>query len=147
LIYYGNQKQLEYDFVVSPGKDPSQIRLAFEGADKISVNSQDELVLNVADEEVVQQKPFIYQEVDGVRKEVQGGYVLEGNKVGFQLASYDTSKPLVIDPVLSYSSYVGGSGDDVAYTSYAFSAGEVFIAGDTTSANYPTTAGAYRTTA
>ncbi len=110
LVYYGNQRQLEYDFVVHPGTDPDIIALSFEGADQLKVDAQGELVLHTRGGEIRQRKPLIYQEVDGVRHEVAGSYKLKDrNTVGFQLADYDASRPLVIDPVLVYSTFLGGS--------------------------------------
>ncbi|HET6853403.1 MAG TPA: hypothetical protein VFH46_13965, partial [Pyrinomonadaceae bacterium] len=90
LVYYGNQRQLEYDFIVRPGTDPDVIALSFEGADQLEVDAEGELVLHAAGGCIRQRKPMIYQEVDGVRREVAGSYKLKnGNTVGFQLASYD----------------------------------------------------------
>lgn len=76
LIYYGNQRQLEYDFVVAPGADPNTIRLAFEGADKLEVDAEGNLILHVAGGDVIQRAPNIYQEIDGTRQKVDGGYIL-----------------------------------------------------------------------
>ena len=74
LAYYGNQRQLEYDFTVAPDADPGVIAIHFDGADKISVNPAGELVLNLGDSEIRQPKPVIYQTVNGARKEISGGY-------------------------------------------------------------------------
>jgi hypothetical protein len=78
LTYYGNQRQLEYDFVIQAGKDPRQIALGFEGADRVRVDDRGDLVLNVAGREVRQQKPFAYQEVSGEKREIASRYVLVG---------------------------------------------------------------------
>src|SRR5258706_11735764 len=104
LVYYGNQRQLEYDFVVAPGADPNKIVLGFKGADKLEIDAQGDLVLHAAGGDIRQRKPVIYQEIDGVRQEVAGRYVRKGaNRVAFHVAAYDTCRPLVIDPVvLSY---------------------------------------------
>src|SRR2546428_12673521 len=111
LIYYGTQRQLEYDFVVRPGADPSLIALGFQGADKLEVDAQGDLVLHTSAGAIRQRKPVIYQEVEGVRREIHGGYVLKDpHQIGFQIAAYDRSRPLVIDPVLFYSTYLVGSG-------------------------------------
>src|SRR5436190_961958 len=92
LVYYGNQRQLEYDLVVAPGADPEKIALGFKGADKLEIDAQGELVLHAAGGAIRQHKPVIYQEMDGVRTEIEGGYVLKGAKrVGFQVAAYDRS--------------------------------------------------------
>ncbi len=147
LIYYGNQRQLEYDFVVAPHVDPSVIKLKFEGASKLEVNREGDLVLHVAGEELRQLKPIIYQEMDGVRQMVAGSYVLKGkDEIGFQLGSYDRTRPLVIDPVLSYSTYLGGNFFDQGYAIAVDSSGNAYVAGTTASVDFPTTAGAYQTT-
>jgi hypothetical protein len=113
LVYYGNQRKLEHDFIVAPGADPGAISLRLEGAKKVSLDSHGDLVLKTQNGEVRFQKPVVYQEVDGVRQELSGGYILKGkNRVGFEVAAYDVMKPLVIDPTLVYSTYIGGSGDD-----------------------------------
>ena len=113
LVYYGNQGQLEYDFVVAPGADPGLVTLAFEGAREIHIDARGELVLGVEGGEVRQHKPVVYQEVAGVKQEVAGRYVMKGTRqVGFRVAAYDPSRPLIIDPVLVYSTYLGGSGGE-----------------------------------
>ena len=151
LVYYGNQRQLEYDFVVSPGIDPDIIALNFEGADQMKVDAQGELVLQTAGGEIRQRKPFIYQEVDGVRHEVAGSYKLKDrNTVGFQLADYDTSRPLVIDPVLVYSTFIGGSTDDIGWDIAVDPSGNAYVMGHTQQltlpSDFPTTVGAFDTT-
>ncbi|MGB7924147.1 MAG: SBBP repeat-containing protein [Pyrinomonadaceae bacterium] len=147
LIYYGNQRQLEYDFVVAPRVDPGVIKLKFEGASNLEVNQEGDLVLRIAGEELRQLKPVIYQEMDGARQMVAGNYVIKGrNQVGFELGAYDRSRPLVIDPVLSYSTYLGGNYFDQGYAITVDSAGNAYVAGTTASVDFPTTAGAYQTT-
>ena len=111
LVYYGNQRQLEYDFVLAPGADPSTITLAFQGVDSLEVDAQGTLVLHTPGGIIHQRKPRIYQEVEGVRQEIPGGYVLKNtDQVGVHVAAYDATRPLVIDPVLTYSTYLGGTG-------------------------------------
>src|SRR5207247_7788629 len=104
LVYYGSQRQLEYDFVLAPGTDPKKIVLGFEGAKKIQIDAQGDLVLHAPGGAIRQHKPVVYQEIDGTRQEIAGSYVLRGaSRVGFQVAAYDRSRPLIIDPVvLSY---------------------------------------------
>ncbi len=148
LVYYGSQQQLEFDFVVAPGADPRAIRLAFEGAEEIRLDAAGDLVLHVASSRdgVRLRKPFIYQEIDGARKAIPGRYVLTGkDQVGFQVAAYDTGKALVIDPVLSYSTYLGGTGADTAHDIAIDAAGNVYAAGSTHSLDFPTTTGAFQT--
>ncbi|HEV2799592.1 MAG TPA: SBBP repeat-containing protein [Pyrinomonadaceae bacterium] len=148
VVYYGNQRQLEYDFVVAPGANPSQIRLSFAGARHLRVDANGDLVMRAGTGELRQLKPVIYQEVDGVRRLVTGGYVLKGrNQVEFLLGSYDRSKTLVIDPVLSYSTYVGGSAADYSEAIAIDATGHAYISGYTRSIDFPTTAGALKTKA
>ena len=112
LVYYGNQQQLEYDFVVAPGADPGSIRFDVQGADSVSLDDQGNLVLATASGDVLEHAPVLYQEVGGTRQAVAGQFVLLGqDEVGFQVGAYDASLPLTIDPVLSYSTYLGGSDD------------------------------------
>jgi photosystem II stability/assembly factor-like uncharacterized protein len=108
LLFYGNQRQLEYDFLVSPGAPTDQIRLAFSGATKLALDAQGDLVLTLPGGGTVRQpKPVLYQEVAGERREVSGGYVLQGkNQIGFRVGEYDHTLPLVIDPILVYSTYL-----------------------------------------
>src|SRR5437867_3283792 len=137
LVYYGNQRQLEYDFVVAPGADPERIVLGFRGVERLEIAAQGELVLHAAGGAIRQRKPVIYQEIDGVRREIEGGYVLKGaNRVGFQLAAYNQSRPLVIDPVLSYSTYLGGSGGEQGLGIAVDTAGAAYVTGQTTSADF-----------
>lgn len=139
LLYYGNQQQLEYDFVVKPGADPAKINLAFNGADQLNLDSQGDLLLHTATGSVRQHKPIIYQEINGIRQAITGSYVLQGpERVGFRLGAYDPSHTVVIDPVLAYSTYLGGSMDDVANAIAVDSAGNVYVTGDTTSMDFPT---------
>lgn len=131
LIYYGNEGRLEYDFVVSPQADADNIVLRFSGADQIHVNTEGDLIFALGSEKIRQPKPFVYQDVDGMRKPVTGSYVLSGfGTVTFQLGDYDRRLPLVIDPVLSYASYFGGSGADLAWDVAVDAEGFVYMAGE-----------------
>jgi hypothetical protein len=146
LVYYGNNGQLEYDFLVSPGVDPSDITLNFAGADGVDINGQGDLVLHTAAGDVVQQKPFTYQEIGAARHEVASRYVLDGAQVRFEVGGYDATQPLVIDPlVLGYSTYLGGSGDDRGFARAVDSNGNAYVSGYTLSPNFPTTVGAFDT--
>ena len=145
LTYYGNQRQLEYDFTVAPGADPGVIAIRFDGADKISISPAGELVLNLGDSEIRQPKPVIYQTANGARQEISGGYkILDAHTVAFAVGDYDHSLPLVIDPILSYSTYFGGAADDIAWNVAVDTNGFVYVAGETLSANLAT-AGAFQT--
>jgi len=142
LSYYGRQGRLEYDFVVRPGADPDAIVLRFAGARRVNLTSGGDLLLGVGAGELRLQKPHVYQELGGARRDVRGGYVqLPGRAIGFGLGSYDPSRPLVIDPVLSYSTYLGGTGDDQANLIALDSASNAYITGRTASTDFPTTAG------
>src|SRR5262249_42745719 len=113
LVYYGNGRQLEYDFAVAPGADPGVIELDFEGVGAIEVEAGGDLVFRTGGGELRLRRPVIYQEVNGVQQPVAGGYVSKGaRRVGFQVAAYDRTKPLTIDPVLVYSTYLGGLDED-----------------------------------
>lgn len=139
VIYYGNQKQLEYDFVVAPQSDAGDIRLEFEGADQVEVDAAGDLLLGVGGSVIRQPKPFVYQEVAGVRREVRGSYALdEDGRVRFALGEYDARLPLVIDPVLVYSTYLGGNGSDAGNDIAVDSAGNAYVCGETFSTNFPT---------
>ena len=140
LVYYGNQRQLEYDLIVTPGANPEAVQLAFEGEDSLEIDAQGDLVLHSADRQVRLQKPLVYQQVDGVRREISGAYVLNGRRqVGFEVAAYDASKPLIIDPVLRYSTYLGGSTLDLGSSIAVDPAGNAYVTGGTdSSVNFPT---------
>ena len=146
LVYYGNPRQLEYDFVVAPGADPKQIVLRFAGTERLEIDELGDLVLVAAGATVRQRQPLIYQEVDGVRRAVAGSYVLKGrDRVGFEVAAYDVGKPLVIDPVLLIdSTYLGGTGNDGAGAITVDSRGDAYVTGSTSSIDFPTTAGAFQ---
>jgi uncharacterized protein (TIGR03437 family) len=151
LVFYGNQRQLEYDFVVAPGADPSRIAWRIEGA-RASVDAEGNLVLSASNGPASFKKPVLYQ-MDGDRKtSVEGSFAVAGNQVRFRLGSYDHSKTLIIDPVLSYASYLAGSSTDniglatgpgnlQVGTSQGLavdSAGSVYVTGYTYSIDFPT---------
>ncbi|MCG3111300.1 MAG: SBBP repeat-containing protein [Candidatus Manganitrophus sp. SB1] len=139
LVYYGNQRQLEYDFIVDPGIDPKKIELRFEGADGMEIDPQGNLVLTVQGEKIRMHKPVIYQEQAGQRRFIPGHYLLKGKgKVGFHVAAYDRTKPLIIDPVLSYATFLGGSDHDRGNGIAVDSSGNAYITGSTRSLDFPT---------
>ncbi len=140
LKYYGNGTQMEYDFIVSPGADPSQVSIQYEGAESIAVNANGELVVETKWGEVVENHPVIYQIDNDSRFEVEGEYILTGaNSFGFTLSSdYDPTLPLVIDPVLEYSTYLGGvDGEEYGYGIAVDSYGAAYVTGDVWSSDFP----------
>jgi uncharacterized protein (TIGR03437 family) len=142
LVYYGSQRKLEYDFVVSPGANPADIDLEFDGAERLSLNAAGDLVIDGPAGRVCEHRPVIYQENGSLRTPIDGGYVVEpGNRARFRLAAYDHRRKLVIDPKLSYSTYIGGSGDDGIFEIAVDSTGYTYIGGVTGSADFPVHAG------
>jgi hypothetical protein len=143
LVYYGSHRQLEYDFAISPGADPSRIQFEIKGAQQIQIDAQGDLVLETASGELHFKCPVVYQESayqesDTQRVPVQGAYVMnDSTHIAFRLAPYDSTKPLVIDPVLVYSTYLGGSGNDQPTGIAVDSTGSVYVAGYTDSTNFP----------
>ena len=145
LIFYGNQRQLEYDFVVAPGADPRAIRLRFAGAKRLRVDEQGDLLLATAAGVVRQRKPIVYQETNGERREVEGRYVIDRrNQVRLALGAYDASQPLIIDPVIAYSTLLGGGREERAKGIAVDAAGNVYVAGYTASSDFNITPGAFR---
>ena len=149
LVYYGNQEKLEYDLVVAPGVNPNTITLKFEGAKKLELDKNGNLVLHTNGEKIIQKKPIVYQEILGSKKEISGTYVLKAsNKVGFQVGKYDTKKTLVIDPQLVYSTYLGGTGNgqESGNSIAVDSQGNAYVAGRAESSDFPITPGSFLTT-
>ena len=139
MVYYGSKSELEYDFVVSPGADPNQISLGLEGARSVKIDDAGDLLLTTADGTLRHGKPVLYQDVDGERRPVEGSFVQTADdRVGFKVGAYDTSRPLVIDPTLAYSTFLGGGGADVGFGITVDAAGNAYVAGQTTSSNFPT---------
>jgi uncharacterized protein (TIGR03437 family) len=143
LVYYGNNQRLEFDFVVAPGADPRSIQMAYRGADSLRIDDSGNLVIAVAGREVIQHKPVVYQERGGRREILDGHYVLDGQSVKFEVPKYNSARTLVIDPSLSFSTYLGGSEDEQPTGITSDSSGNIYVTGWTDSADFPTTAGAY----
>jgi hypothetical protein len=144
LVYYGNDRQLEYDFIVEPGANPSAIRLGFEGASAAHLNASGDLVLDVGGREIVQPRPVVYQEREGTKTPVVGAYALKkpaldsaSFEVALTLGSYDRNRALVIDPVLLYSTYVSGDGADEIRSIDVDGDGNLHVFGMTSSMNFP----------
>jgi len=141
LVYYGTQQQLEYDFIVAPGADPKRIVLDFDGTTTIALDANGNLVLATNAGAVVQHKPVFYQEIDGLRRAIEGRYrLISERQVQLEIASYDTAHPLVIDPILIYSTYLGGPEFDEALSIAVDHAGGAYLAGYTFG-SFPTTVG------
>jgi Beta-propeller repeat len=141
LLFYGNQRRLEYDFLVAPGADAKAIALDVQGASKLRIDLHGNLRMKVAGGEVELQKPVIFQEVNGERREIAGNYAIANNhEVRFSISNYDGTQPLTIDPVLNYVTYLGGSGSlgDTAFGIALDSAGNAYVAGKTFSTDFPT---------
>lgn len=140
VVYYGNQRRLEYDFLLAPGADAKSIRLALDGARIIRLTNEGDLWIETAAGPLKHHKPVAWQDLDGKRVEVAASYRLEGRQVGFRLGEYDRTKPLVIDPILSFSTFLGGGGTDVGLA-IAVDATGSYITGTTTSTDFPVVAG------
>ena len=152
LIYYGDSAGLEYDFIIAPGADPSRIALSFGDADALEIGPVGELVVRSGAGAVRWRKPLVYQETGGRRRVIDGTYDIRGRTLaGFRVGRYDRKHPLVIDPVLLYSTYLGGSGNenstgvssDPRKSAMAVdSNGNAYITGNTESADFPTSSAA-----
>lgn len=142
LLYYGNQRQLQYDFIVAPGAAPDLIRLRFDGVTGLDLDENGDLLLRVGSGVLRHKAPYAYQDVNGVRISVESRFVLlGGHEIGLAVGEYDRTQPLIIDPTLVYSSYLGGSLSDSARSIAVDASGSAYIAGNTASANFPGAAG------
>ena len=148
VVYHGNQQQVEYDFTLAPGADVGSITLSFQGQQGMSLDPQGNLVLQTNDGSVIEQAPVVYQQsADGSRTPINGQYVLEGNgQVGFQVGSYDPTKALIIDPTLSFSTYLGPDNFLTPAGIAVDASGNVYVTGQTASSNYPTTESSHQAT-
>jgi len=149
VVYYGTRESLEYDFTVAPGADPSNIRLRFQGADRVSITPEGDLLVEAAGRRMVQKRPLLYQAgVSGAaRSEIPGRYAMLGdNLIGFSVGRYDATRPLVIDPFLVYSTYIGGSGTDEIDAIKTDSHGYLYMVGYTTTSDLVATLGAWWST-
>lgn len=139
LVFYGIDSGLKYDFIVNPGKDPGIIKLNFNGSEDTYIKENGDLVLLVNGTEIVHQAPYIYQEIGGSKVNVPGKYQLNNGVVTFQVGDYNPEWPLVIDPVIEYSTYLGGSGYDQGTGVALDKDNNVFITGKTSSVEFPLT--------
>jgi hypothetical protein len=147
LTFHGAGGNLEYDFAISPGADPRSIRLSFRGTMGMTLDRAGNLVLALPDGVLRQLRPTVYQEIDSARHLVAARYVLmRGSTVGLRVGGYDRERPLIVDPVLIYSTYLGGSGSDNGAGAAVDSSGSAYVVGSTSSGNFPTTPGSFDTT-
>jgi hypothetical protein len=153
LVYHGGSGRLEYDFIVAPGADPDRIGVQIAGADRVELDAEGALIMHTASGDVRQPRPFAYQQVDGVSRPVTADYVVDAEGgVRFRLGAYDRSRQLVIDPVVTYATYLGGSGDEAETNLMGEvhiardGAGNIYLTGTTRSPNFPTTAGVFQRT-
>ncbi|HUE36107.1 MAG TPA: SBBP repeat-containing protein, partial [Candidatus Acidoferrum sp.] len=137
VVFHGNQRQLEYDFTIAPGANPNAIKIRFTGVDRISLTPDGRLILQIGTGQICQPKPGIYQTLATGRRIVSGGYkVLDARTVAFNIGDYDRSLPLVIDPLLSYSSYFGGLTSDIGWAITLDTNNNVYVAGQTLSKQF-----------
>jgi hypothetical protein len=140
LVFYGNNRELEYDLVVAPGADPGRIKLGISGAENLHLDADGNLVLKTADGDVIQQKPRIYQRKGASLVAVVGDYVINSkDEVGFRLGSYDPRGAVVIDPVLRYATFLGGNSFDAGRAIAVDSSNRAVVAGTTVSSDFPAT--------
>src|SRR5260370_15135472 len=138
LAYYGRQNRLEYDFEIAPGADAHAIKFAFNRVLRPRIEANGDLVLRFAGGELRQPAPVVFQEIKGARRPVAGHYAMIGKReISFELGPYDKTQTLVIDPTLVYSTYLGGSGDDQGSSIAVDSNNNVYVAGTTSSINFP----------
>ncbi len=138
LIWYGKEQQIEHDFVIAPGADPGRIKLSFAGADSMAIDAEGALALRVDDDDVRLLKPVAWQEANGRRREIACNYrISERNQIEFQLGEYDAGQALVIDPVLVYSTYFGGTGVESGLGIAVDESGSAYVCGSTASTDFP----------
>ena len=146
LVYHGSARDLEYDFILHPGARPTDIRLQFEGASP-KMDENGDLVLKLGTAELRQRNPKVWQGEGTERSEIDCHYVLTGkNTVRLALGPYSQNKDLVIDPILSYSTFLGGTGSDAATGIAVDSSGDAYVTGYTNSVDFPVTSGAFHGT-
>jgi hypothetical protein len=146
MLYSSSTRRLKSEFVVAPGADPSRIQIAYTGLASIRIDDAGALIFSTPNGELREAAPEIYQEANGRRDPVKGAFRVSGDVVSFFVEDYDRSRELRIDPVLSYSTYLGGSGTNKGTAIAVDSANAAYITGYTDSTNFPVTGGAVETT-
>jgi uncharacterized repeat protein (TIGR01451 family) len=138
LVYRGTQGVLKSEFLLAPGVDPAAIRMVYREAQNTRLGKDGTLVIQTDLGQLVEQAPIIYQQVDGIRKIIPGRYIPLGrSRFGFRIGDYDPTLPLVIDPVLVFSSYLGGSSNEAAWGIEVDQDGNIFVVGWTNSSDFP----------
>ena len=138
MLYYATEQQLEYDFVISPLGNPERLRMRFDGQDRLSIDRAGELILKAGTERLTMQAPTTYQMVHGQRKLIPAAFVQSGQRdVKMSIGTYDHTLPLIIDPKLKYSSYLGGTDDEGIFGIGFDLEGNIYVAGETSSLDFP----------
>ena len=151
LVFRGDASRLKYDFILRPGANVEDIKLTYRGAEGLSLGGDGQLLIRTALGTLDDERPFSYQEIAGGRVPVESRYLLlrpeagDAAAYGFAVGDYDPAEPLVIDPGLVYSTYVGGAGLDIGNPIAVDSAGNAYVTGETSSTAFPTTGGAFDT--
>jgi hypothetical protein len=137
LVFYGRSTELEYDFVVHAGADPARIAMEIDGADRVGVDREGRVAAETAAGIVLLRRPVVYQEVSGRRREIAARYALRGSRIEFALGAYDRERTIVIDPVLEYGTYLGGTAKDGGLAVALDALGNAYVAGVTVSPDFP----------
>ena len=137
VVYYGNHGALEYDFVVAPGANASDIQLDFDGAERVALDRSGDLLLTASSRTIRQHRPKVYQVLSGIRREIPADYQLRNGIVRLVIGTYDKTQPLTIDPVLSFASYFGGEGQDAASATATDADGSIYVTGSTNTVTFP----------